>query len=317
MTESDANEALARLALALWGLGAAPARLIAARENHVYRVEAPGRLLALRLHRPGYRSAAELTSELQWMAELAQGGLALPAPVPALDGNLWLTVEDRPVDVLTWVEGQPMGSDGRLAVLTDPQAAYRRLGQEMARLHDLSDRWQRPLGFSRPAWDADGFLGETPLWGRFWENPLLSANEATLLVRAREHIRARLDARAGTLDYGLIHADLVPENVVLTDTGPSMIDFDDGGFGYRLFDLATVLNRTLREADSDRLGRALIDGYLSRRPLDLTALPLFQALRAFTYVGWIVPRLSEPNAQARAARFIALACKMARDILAI
>ena len=317
MTEPDTNETLTRRALALWGLGAASARLIAARENHVYRVETPGRLLALRLHRPGYRSAAELTSELQWMAELARGGLALPAPVAALDGSLSQTLDNRPVDMLSWVEGQPMGSDGRLATLADPQAAYRRLGQEMARLHDLSDGWQRPPGFSRPAWDAEGLLGATPLWGRFWENPLLSADAAALLVQARDHIRARLDGLAERLDYGLIHADLVPENVVLTDAGPSMIDFDDGGFGYRLFDLATVLNRTLRETDSDKLGRALIDGYLSRRPLDLTALPLFQALRAFTYVGWIVPRLSEPNAVVRAERFIALAGKMARDSLSI
>lgn len=313
---TDHNAALVRQALGLWGVTGARAELVAARENHVYRVSAPDRTLALRLHRPDYRSAAELDAELHWMAALAQGGLAVPAPVPMPDGRLWLTLGCRPVDMLSWIAGQPMGRDGRLSALADPHAAYRQLGEQMARLHDLSDRWPRPPGFSRPNWDADGLSGATPLWGRFWENPLLTGAEAALLTAARDHCRQRLLSLAGTLDYGLIHADLVPENVVLTDAGPALIDFDDGGFGYHLFDLATALNRTLREPDCESLGRALIAGYLARRPIDVTELPLFQALRAFTYVGWIVPRLHEPGAGARAARSIALACTMARDILA-
>jgi len=316
MTGRDENAAVVGRALAEWGVAGAQTDLVAARENHVYRVQAPDRTLALRLHRSGYRSAAELDAELRWMAALTMGGLAVPAPVPLPDGRLWLTLGGRPVDMLNWVTGQPMGRDGRLSALADPQGAYRQLGARMAHLHDLSDRWPRPSGFSRPDWNRDGLLGAAPLWGRFWENPLLSGAEAALLAAARDHCRLRLETLAGKPDYGLIHADLVPENVVLTGDGPALIDFDDGGFGYRLFDLATTLNRTLREEDSDRLGQALIAGYLSRRPLDLTELPLFQALRAFTYVGWIVPRLHEPGAAVRAARSITLACTMARDILA-
>lgn len=305
--------------LAAWGLAGAPCRLVARRENHVYRVETPDGLCALRLHRPGLRSAAELQSELAWMAALAAGGIAVPVPQPTLDGRVCTELGGVVADLLSWIDGRPMGVDGRLAPLDDPAAAYRALGAAMAWLHDVSDAWERPAGFTRPAWDADGLVGPAPLWGRFWENPLLSPGQRDLLSAARDRARARLAERKGALDFGLIHADLVPENVILTEAGPGtqlvMIDFDDGGWGARAFDLATAANRALREENPKALIDALIAGYTGLRPLDRGDLALFQALRAFTYVGWIVPRLGEPGAPARAARFIALAERMARDLL--
>ncbi len=301
--------------LAAWGLGQAPCRLVARRENHVYRVETPAGPVALRLHRPGYRSRAEIESELDWMAALSAGGLAVPTPRPTMAGALCIEADGTMADVLSWIEGRPMGIDGRLASLDDAPAAYHALGSAMARLHAVSDAWDSPAGFARPAWDADGLVGDAPLWGRFWENPLLSPGQRDLLRAARDRARDRLAARNGALDVGLIHADLVPENVILTGRGPVMIDFDDGGRGARAFDLATAANRALREDHSTALIEALVEGYADKRPLERADLALFQSLRAFTYVGWIVPRLGEPGAQVRAERFIALAERMARDLL--
>ena len=309
-------EALARRALASWGLQGAELTLVAQRENSVYRVTPAGRAaLALRLHRPGLRSDAELRSELQWMEALARGGLTLPRPIPTEAGSLCTRIDGTVVDLLTWLEGAPMGKDGRLSPLPDPLAAYRALGQAMAELHDISDGWTPPSGFSRPSWNLDGLLGDKPLWGRFWNNPQLREAEAGLLQRARSAALTRLTAATPTLDFGLIHADLVPENVLFLGHRPQLIDFDDSGFGFRLFDLATVLNRALRDDDYAPRRDAMLSGYQSRRAIDLTDLPLFQALRAFTYVGWIVPRTDEPGAEARCKRFIALACRMAAEML--
>lgn len=305
--------------LAAWGLAGAPCRLVARRENHVYRVETATGPAALRLHRPGLRSGAEMASELDWMAALAAGGLSVPAPRPTPEGAFTVAIGGVTADLLDWIEGAPMGVDGALAPLGDPAAVYRALGHEMARLHALSDAWAPPAGFARPSWDADGLVGPTPLWGRFWENPLLTPAARDLLARARDAARDRLAARADALDTGLIHADLVPENVIVTAPGPTpglaMIDFDDGGFGARAFDLATAANRALRADGAEALIGALIAGYETLRPVDRGDLALFQALRAFTYVGWIVPRLGEPGARARAGRFIALAETLARNLL--
>ena len=301
--------------LAAWGLADAPHRLIAQRENRVYRVETGAGPVALRLHRAGYRSRAELQSELDWMAVLARGGLPVPAPVPARDGRMCVEIDGIAGDVLSWIDGAPMGIDGRLAKLEDMPGTYRALGAAMARLHDLSDAWQPPAGFSRPSWDADGLLGDAPLWGRFWDNPLLNPDQRRLFSAVREVARARLSDADLTADYGLIHADLVPENVMLGPQGLTMIDFDDGGWGYRSFELATAANRTLREDRSQVLIAALLDGYASRREIAPSELLLFQALRGFTYVGWIVPRLDEPGVSQRVERVLSTADRLARKFL--
>lgn len=305
MTEQPDDPLLAA-ALAHWGLAGAPCRLVAARENRVFRVDAPEGPRALRLHRPGLRSEAELVSELDWMAALAEGGLTLPRPIAAPDGSLHLSLAGQVADLLTWLPGAPMGAGG--STPAHPAGAYASLGAAMARLHDLSDRWSPPAGFTRHAWDRAGLVGEAPVWGRFWENPLLTADQARRLRDARAAADARLAALEDSLEQGLIHADLVPENVMLHEGQAQLIDFDDAGFGYRLFDLATVLLRAERDgAPAD----AVIEGYLAERPLDLSELPLFLALRAFTYVGWIAWRLDEPGAAERSARYVATALERA------
>lgn len=300
-------------ALSLWGLSGHTATLAAQRENHVYRVDAP-EPLALRLHRRGMRSQAELLSELDWMAALQARGLSVPRPYPALDGALCHQIDGQIVDVLGWLDGVPMGIAGRLNPAIDGHAAYHALGQAMANLHLKSDDWTPPPHFQRHAWDLDGLLGEAPLWGRFWQNPRLTPAQSALMTKARNRAREHLTALPAP-DYGLIHADLVQENVLIGPDGPHLIDFDDGGFGYRLFDMATVLNFILREPDPAPLQQAFLHGYLATRPIDLTDLPLFQAIRAFTYVGWIVPRLTEPGADTRHTRFITLASQMAETLL--
>lgn len=299
------------IARARWALGNAPARLVATRENHVYRVEREGRVMALRLHRPGLRTTAELVSELQWMAALAGGGLTVPVPVPASDGSLCVEAAGSLIDMVSWLDGDPMGRDGALADLADPRVAFYRLGGAMAQLHDVSDRWTPPEGFVRPHWDQDGLVGEAPLWGRFWDSVLLDEGQAALMRTARGLARERLRSIASSADYGLIHADLVPENVLVSGAALCMIDFDDGGFGFRLFDLATSANRADRADPSGGLRQALIDGYLSRRAIDLSELPLFQAVRAFTYAGWISERMNEPGARERAARLVGNATRWA------
>ena len=64
---------LATAALPRFGLSpAATAELCNVSENHTYKVDDPdsGRRYALRVHRPGYRTAHQIESELQWVDAL-------------------------------------------------------------------------------------------------------------------------------------------------------------------------------------------------------------------------------------------------------
>jgi len=291
-------------ALALWGFENAACDFVAGRENRVYRVFAPQGDFALRFKRPGYRDDVELLSELQWLDAMDHAGLSVPQPRAALSGKMLECVDGCRVDMVGWLPGRSLGQSRTPLDIPDPLGVFRRLGAEIARLHTACDSWQMPEGFTRCAWDADGLLGENPLWGRFWENPALDAGTQQLFETFRRQARQHLDSEADSLDYGLIHADLVRENVLLDGPAIRMIDFDDGGFGFRHFDIATALVKNRAELDYEDLKAALLEGYHSLRVLDDRTLDLFMALRAVTYVGWIAQRLGEPGSEARNKRFI-------------
>ena len=133
-------------ALALWGGSGADYSLIAARENTVYKISTGNKTYALRLHRQGYRSDAELRSELLWMHAASCGGISVPDPIQSTSGALLHVIHDVQVDVLTWLSGTTMDE-----TLNGPNRAalFGRLGQEMARLHDVSDAWLPSDGFTR------------------------------------------------------------------------------------------------------------------------------------------------------------------------
>lgn len=289
-------------ALALWGLQEADCVFVAGRENQVYRITTPAARYALRIKRPGYRDEVELRSELDWLNAMDRAGLSVPAPLPSRSGRLLERAGEGFADVVTWLPGTPLGKSRIPLDLPDRPGTFRALGAEIARLHLACDAWQVPPGFRRCHWDFDGLLGDAPVWGRFWENPTLDDQTRAIFHAFRAVARQRLSAAAP--EFGLIHADLVRENVLLDGPVVRMIDFDDGGYGFRQFDLATVLLKTLGEPDYAALKDALLAGYLARKPLDLGLIDLFIALRAATYVGWIVPRMQEPGGADRNTRFI-------------
>lgn len=306
---------IAQAAAPLWGLDPAQVSLVARRENEVWRAEGPGGPYALRLHRPGYRTEAELRSELDWMAMLAGGGLTVPRPIRSGNGRFVEMVDGTAIDLLTWMPGRMVGKQGALEGIADRTGYMHRLGALLARLHDLSDAWTPPEGFTRPRWDRPGLLGATPLWGPFWRNPDLTARQRETLLRVQATADRDLAKREAGLDCGLIHADAITENVMVAGDDLVLIDFDDGGWGFRDFDLATVLMRQLDAPDYPALRAALLDGYAARRRVDPGALDLLILCRALTYLGWIIPRRSEPGGEERSVRALTTALPLAERYL--
>ncbi len=277
-----------------WCLNDAAITLAAARENQVYRVDTPSGSIALRVHRPGYRNLEEIRSELQWMSMLSENGLPVPQPIPAHDGSHYKRFNGTVVSVLSWLDGSPLS---QISLTTD---MYFQLGQTLSKMHTLADSWTLPTGFNRPTWNL---IGEQPTWDRFWENPTLRVGQAKRLTEFRDHAQEMLSSME-SLDVGLIHADLIPDNVLLHNEILQLIDFDDGGFGYRLFDLATITRRSRVIKPDNSLAEAAINGYSEHRDINETDLLLFEALRACTYVGWNISRFEEPSGPERNARYI-------------
>ena len=307
-------EAMAQAALVYWGKAAGPPRLIKNRENVVFEARLEGGAhVALRLHRPGYQSRAAVEAELRWCAALAEAGFPAPAPVAARNGRLTAMVDRSVVSCVVWLDGAPIGAgDAPLgpdagAVRAEAEA----LGALVARLHGVTDGLDM-AGFARKPWDADGLLGARPRWGRFWENPSLSGEERDALLAAREMARERI---AGAVDYGPIHADILRENVLRGPAGLSLIDFDDCGPGYRLYDLASCIIQGIGDPLLPDFVEGLLAGYRGGRdlPEDQAALlPVFVALRAFASAGWIISRggADDPRLRGYAERALVMARAM-------
>jgi Ser/Thr protein kinase RdoA (MazF antagonist) len=295
-------DAAVELALARFEVDVARTTFVSASENTVYRIEArDGLRFALRVHRPGYHDLAELESENAWTTALSDAGIATPRPISARDGSGYVTVpygddgEMRHVGMIEWIDGEPL-EDALARPDTNPLPIFFELGGLIARLHAQAVRFEAPPGFVRHRLDGDGLLGDDPWWGPFWHVPEFSPAEQRLILDARERIRRRLD-RLGTAPdvFSLIHADLLPANLLLrADGGVAAIDFDDVAYGWHLYDLATALHVFAENPRFAELQAACLAGYRDHRPLadeHAELLPLFLLIRCLVEIGWFDSRL--------------------------
>jgi Ser/Thr protein kinase RdoA (MazF antagonist) len=320
------GEDIALKACKMWdGIISAP-KLFMHRENSVFKVQTTQGPAALRVHRHGYHSKAAIQSEMQWMAHLASQGVLVPQPLANRQQQLLSDVEYRGktyvVDLLTWLDGAQLGNatDPLAFSKTELQQIFFNLGKTIARMHDLTDAWEMPDGFTRHAWDRDGFVGEKAFWGNFWEARDLSADDRHLLLLAREKAGVELDTlRKAGEDYGLIHADFVRQNILVMGTDVRVIDFDDSGFGFRMYDFATALVKNRDEPHYEAIKASLFEGYRSQRVLSTVnenSLDLFLTLRDFAYLGWMEERLGEPGVEARMPSIRAAAVAAAQKFIA-
>lgn len=240
---------------------------------------------------------------------MSDAGISLPKPLPALNGDMIVTLPGgRLATLVSWVAGANFAEYGEALAGTsaDQKLLFARIGLALARLHNVTDNLVLPDGFSRHAWDSAGLLGDSPFWGRFWQNPTLNNDEAALVQRARAVARDRLAVFVENgADYGLIHADVLRGNVFVDGEQVTLIDFDDCGFGFRIYEFATLMSQNEGLENSAELQAAAIAGYRNERALSREAeelLPMFIMLRRLASMGWIVPRA---NGEIRQMRYYA------------
>lgn len=301
-------QSLAAEAAAHWN--GTPLRLIRNRENAVFEMAVPNGRAALRLHREGYQDDAAIRSELWWCAALAAQGVAVPAALSTRNDSHLVTLSTgRKASAITWVDGEALGEAGRSFDHPLPRLLelYQSLGRLLATFHATTDRLTLPADFTRPKWDIPGLVGEAPFWGRFWDHPGATPDQRAVLVRARAFLHARLSGHlTDGGNIGPIHADVLRENVLVNDRSLSLIDFDDSGIGFRLYDLGTALSQNLYEPAYTEIRDALMKGYGTS---DRQMVEIFTLARTCASVGWTMPRLD--LADPVHARHLARACMWA------
>ncbi len=273
-------------------------QMLSVSENIIFEVgNEAGDKAVLRVHRPNYQTRSSIQSELLWMAFLAANGITTPEPIKTKSGGYITTTTSKlQVSMLSWIEGETLQSLHARTIGLSPEieALYFRLGKKIGTIHNASDNFRHQPMFERDSWDLEGLLGDNPKWGRFWENPSLAEEEITFLLRLKSTLRGHLQRyMADGADFGLIHADVISENVLVHNGEPIIIDYDDSGFGFRMYDLAVPLYRFFPSPNYEKLAGLLKSGYKTRRQLSEESwklLDVFVLLRRLALLGWVVPR---------------------------
>jgi Ser/Thr protein kinase RdoA (MazF antagonist) len=274
--------------------------------------------LVLRVHRIGYSSAEEIRSELAWINALRRDGVIDTAsPLPGIDGEL--------VQTLT----SPSGRPSRHAVAferlpgKEPEAGadaarwFERLGELTARMHVHAKSWALPAGFCRKRWDIGGMVGERSYWGSWREAIGLDGAGETALEQALSLIRQRIDRFGMNPErFGLVHADLRLANLLVHDTHLRIIDFDDCGFSWFMYDFAAAVSFIEHEAMVRDLLRAWVAGYRKAAPLsaeERAEIPTFVVLRRILLTAWLASHSEVPFARQMGAAYTEGTVWLARE----
>jgi len=198
----------------------------------------------------------QLPFYVQLMRHLAERGIPVPSPVPNGEGELVVTLHDKPAIIVSRLSG---------ASQLDPQPVHcAEVGAMLARMH-LAGR--------------DFTLSQPNLRGLDWIRataptvlPLISAPESQLL---QGEVAYQTDF-AGSATYaqlarGPVHADLFRNNVMFEgERLTGCFDFYFAGVDTWLFDVAVTVNDWCVDLASGRLVeprvRALLDAYHAVRP---------------------------------------------------
>lgn len=282
---------LLRRAFPVYGLAEdTPLTLLNRSENETW---AAGDLV-LRLHRQGYHTGAEIASELAWLTALQDlPGLNAVRPIPGAQG-LVTRIDDRCLVAFARIPGQELQPGDDLARWFAP------LGEITARLHLQSRQWTPPKGFTRKRWDVETILGPDPHWGHWRQAQGLDRDGETLLSRATEALADTLHAYGtGPKVFGLIHADLRLANLMVHGDRLTAIDFDDCGFGWWAYDLASALSFIETDPRLPDLIAAWVEGYTRIAPLrpeDRAMIPSLIFLRRVLLTAWLATRAASDTA---------------------
>jgi Ser/Thr protein kinase RdoA (MazF antagonist) len=268
--------------------------LINLSENATYKVEhlPSGQRWALRIHRPGYHSSRAIASEIAWQIDLrSQRVVTTPVPVKGTDGEYIQLVSHPPhtkprhIVLYEWESGHEPD------VGHDLRHSFETLGAVTARMHLHAKTWKRPPDFERLTWSFETSLGSVPHWGRWQEGIGVDSQQLALFGKAVELIRQRLERYGDSPNrFGLIHCDLRLANLLIDGSLVKVIDFDDCGFGWYMYDAATPVSfyEHLPEVP-DWIGYWL-KGYKTVSdisPEDEEEIPTFIMLRRLLLVAWI------------------------------
>ncbi|MCI0486445.1 MAG: phosphotransferase [Blastocatellia bacterium] len=186
-------------------------------------------------------------------------------------------------------------------------------------MHAHAKTWRLPPGFTRHSWDYEAMFGPRPTWGRWRDGMGLDPSRTKLLARLDAALKRRLESYGKSRDrYGLVHADLRLANLLVEGEATRVIDFDDCGFSWYLYDLGAALSFIEHRPEVPEWVEAWVTGYRRAAPLtqaEEVEIPTFILVRRLLLVAWIGSHAETELAQSQGVPYTEGSCTLAEDYL--
>ena len=156
--------------------------------------------------------------------------------------------------------------------LTDAdRKLYQQVGAIAASIHKQSKSWSYPAFYERMEWNFDGTFGKK--WNNFYgvsyRSPKwLSKEDIGILDLCVDFIDKRLKAYGKEPDrYGMIHSDLRTANLLKEGETITVLDFDDCGKGWYMYDIAGAVALMEHRPDLKEIVNEVVNGYQTILPI--------------------------------------------------
>lgn len=273
----------------------------------------------LRIHRPQYHTKAAIQSELDWVKALREVQLVrTPAILPSGSGEQVISAQDSTGEQRHAVmfEFMPGVEPTEERMVQD----FETLGAITARLHNHAKHWSRPASFTRFTWDFDTALGENGHWGSWRDGLAMGPGELEILGRLSETIGRRLQAYGKSSDrFGLVHADMRLANLLVSGSDVTVIDFDDCGLSWFMYDLGSSVSFIEDHPLIPEMVDSWVTGYRSVTDLsreDVSELETFIMFRRLLLVAWVGSHQDTDTGKEMGDNFTKVSCDLAEKYLA-
>lgn len=251
-------------ALAQYPIAFVRVDLVSAATNFIYRARgANGRLYALRLAMPGWRTEDNLRAEVAWLRALARDtDIPVPEIVESAKGEPYVRLYDSRLNtqrralLMTWLPGMHLAR--RLN-----HRNVGKMGELFAKLHAHARSWSPPRDFPRIAFTS--FLGRNEPHLLFDDRHArcLPPYVLDVLEATRGYVERAYEIKKEE-NLRVIHCDLWHKNVKIYKGDLAPFDFEDTVLGHREHDIAMGLLDLAEEVSNQTYEthlQSFVDGY--------------------------------------------------------